>query len=65
MACSGCAARREQLNKWKAIAYERAAELFGWPAQPGTGRTDQADSDPRTDGDPADPIDHSLGGRGD
>lgn len=28
MACNGCAARREQLNKWKAIAYERAKELF-------------------------------------
>lgn len=28
MACDGCAARRERFNKWKAIAYERAKELF-------------------------------------
>ena len=28
MTCTGCAARRERFNKWKAIAYERAKELF-------------------------------------
>ncbi|RRW63205.1 hypothetical protein EGJ51_07450 [Pseudomonas fulva] len=28
MACSGCAARREWLNKWTKVAYERARNLF-------------------------------------
>ena len=28
MACSGCTARREWINKWSKIAYERAKELL-------------------------------------
>ncbi|MNN54799.1 hypothetical protein D3C81_1696360 [compost metagenome] len=40
MACSGCAARREWINKWTKVAYERAANLFATnrAAEPEEGR---------------------------
>ncbi|PMV86332.1 hypothetical protein C1X35_10395 [Pseudomonas sp. FW306-1C-G01A] len=50
MACSGCAARREWIKKWSDIAYERAAQLLGKPADPGADRAEAADSDPQQDG---------------
>lgn len=28
MACSGCAARREWINKWSKVAYERAKKIL-------------------------------------
>lgn len=28
MACSGCAARREWINKWTKVAYERAKQIL-------------------------------------
>ncbi|MNC83225.1 hypothetical protein D3C75_1370660 [compost metagenome] len=28
MACTGCAVRREWINKWTKVAYERAKSLF-------------------------------------
>ncbi|PLP87535.1 hypothetical protein CX682_23705 [Pseudomonas sp. FFUP_PS_41] len=43
MSCSGCAARREWINKWTKVAYERAKSLF----DVGT-RRDQGDA--RADG---------------
>ena len=53
MACSGCAARREQLNKWKAIAYERAKELFerGHDPAPAEPEARQRPDGPRHEGD--------------
>ncbi|RSC25307.1 hypothetical protein EGT09_02350 [Pseudomonas putida] len=40
MACSGCAARREWINKWAKVAYERARGLFATDreAEPQEGR---------------------------
>lgn len=29
MACSGCAARREWINKWMKVAYERSKQIVG------------------------------------
>ncbi|RRV54786.1 hypothetical protein EGJ15_25170 [Pseudomonas sp. p99-361] len=56
MSCSGCAARREWINKWTKVAYERARGLFATDreAEPQAGRPsgDQhsSDTDPRTAG---------------
>ncbi|AVJ21376.1 hypothetical protein CQ006_12405 [Pseudomonas cedrina] len=58
MACNGCAARREWVNKMKRLAYERASELLtGRVAD----RAEEADLPARTDSEPADSDDRSAG----
>ena len=64
MSCSGCAARREWIKKWSGIAYERASQLLGKPADPGAGRAEAANRDPREDGRAATAADPGPGRRG-
>ncbi|AHC81946.1 hypothetical protein X969_08180 [Pseudomonas monteilii SB3078] len=58
MACSGCAARREWINKWMKVARERASNLFA-PADPGPAA--EADQPARTDRDPEPSTDRGAG----